>query len=439
MADQRLLRRLMWWRKWPKRDWTIAASAAVFAISIVSISLISYSRTKPSHHPTTQPTPWVPLTLLSNAHHRGAFCLDGSLPGYHFQKGFGSGSHNWVLHIEGGGWCDSIDSCSSRMRTALGSSKYMGSQVEFAGILSPESSQNPDFFNWNKVKIRYCDGGSFAGHPESEFKASSPDVFHNGTKLFFRGQLIWEALMDEILSIGLSNARQALLSGCSAGGLATLIHCDDFQEILPKTATVKCLADAGFFLNEKDIGGNRTIESFYEDVVNLQGIAKSLDKDCIARMEPGQPAKCFFPQEFIENIKTSIFLVHPAYDFWQIKHIFVPDSSDPRGSWLSCKLNINNCSPSQIEVLEGYRNSLLKLLSDFQQNKDVGVFIDSCFVHCQTWMSVTWHSPNSPRINDRTIAESVGDWYFNREVAKHIDCPYPCNPTCYNMDFTVRG
>ncbi|XP_058215160.1 pectin acetylesterase 5-like isoform X3 [Rhododendron vialii] len=385
MADQRLLRRLMWW--------TIAASAAVFAISIVSISLISYSLTKPSHHPTTQPTPWVPLTLLSNAHPRGPLCLDGSLPGYHFQKGFGSGSHNWVLHIEGGGWCDSIESCSSRMRTALGSSKYMGSQVEFAGILSPESSQNPDFFNWNKVKIRYCDGGSFAGHPES----------------------------------------------CSAGGLATLIHCDDFHEILPKTATVKCLADAGFFLNEKDIGGNRTIESFYQDVVNLQGIAKSLDKDCIARMEPGQQAKCFFPQEFIENIKTSIFLVHPAYDFWQIKNIFIPDSSDPRGSWLSCKLNINNCSPSQIEVLEGYRNSLLKLLSDFQQNKDVGVFIDSCFVHCQTWVSVTWHSRNSPRINNRTIAESVGDWYFNRKVAKHIDCPYPCNPTCYNMDFTVRG
>lgn len=43
---------------------------------------------------------------------------------------------------------------------------------------------------------------------------------------------------------------QALLSGCSAGGLATLIHCDDFRELLPKDATVKCLADAGFFLDE---------------------------------------------------------------------------------------------------------------------------------------------------------------------------------------------
>lgn len=43
---------------------------------------------------------------------------------------------------------------------------------------------------------------------------------------------------------------QALLSGCSAGGLASLIHCDDFPKFLPKDATVKCLSDAGFFLDE---------------------------------------------------------------------------------------------------------------------------------------------------------------------------------------------
>lgn len=43
---------------------------------------------------------------------------------------------------------------------------------------------------------------------------------------------------------------QALLTGCSAGGLAILIHCDAFRDLLPKNADVKCLADAGFFLNE---------------------------------------------------------------------------------------------------------------------------------------------------------------------------------------------
>jgi hypothetical protein len=33
-----------------------------------------------------------------------------------------------------------------------------------------------DFFNWNKVKIRYCDGASFAGHPESELKVKLCEI-----------------------------------------------------------------------------------------------------------------------------------------------------------------------------------------------------------------------------------------------------------------------
>ena len=42
---------------------------------------------------------------------------------------------------------------------------------------------------------------------------------------------------------------QALLSGCSAGGLAVFLHCDNFTSYLPNNASVKCLSDAGFFLD----------------------------------------------------------------------------------------------------------------------------------------------------------------------------------------------
>ncbi|KAK2972379.1 hypothetical protein RJ640_014437, partial [Escallonia rubra] len=423
MANQRI-RDLIWRPNiLAKRACTVAAAG--FAVFLFALSFLSDSRTKTDLGSDQAATDLVPLTLLRNAHQKGAFCLDGSVPGYHFQKGFGSGSRNWVLHIEGGGWCNTVASCSYRQKTVLGSSNYVEHPIQFSGILSRDPLQNPDFFSWNKVKIRYCDGGSFAGNPESEFK--------NGTKLFFRGQLIWEALMDQLLSVGLSDARQALLSGCSAGALATLIHCDDFRNILP-AADVKCLSDAGFFLNAKDIAGNRTIEAFYHEVVHLQGITESLKRDCVKKMEP---SKCFFPQEFISSIKTPVFLVNPAYDFWQIQNILLPVASDPHGMWSKCKLNIKYCSPTQVEVLQGYRNLLLKALTEYHQTKDSGMFINSCYVHCQTWMTQTWHAPNSPRINNKTIAESVGDWYFNR-AAKHIqiDCPYPCNPTCYNMDFT---
>lgn len=51
------------------------------------------------------------------------------------------------------------------------------------------------------------------------------------------------------LTFSIFPSSQALLSGCSAGGLATFLHCDEFQRLLPESATVKCLSDAGFFLD----------------------------------------------------------------------------------------------------------------------------------------------------------------------------------------------
>jgi hypothetical protein len=42
---------------------------------------------------------------------------------------------------------------------------------------------------------------------------------------------------------------QAIISGCSAGGLTSLLHCDRFRALLPGGAKVKCISDAGYFIN----------------------------------------------------------------------------------------------------------------------------------------------------------------------------------------------
>nr|XP_028957008.1 pectin acetylesterase 5-like isoform X2 [Malus domestica] len=427
------LRSLLWWRRWAKKDWAIAAvgcTVIAFALTLLSNSWRDEPDSEISRPflPNAAAFDFVDLTLLRNAKDRGALCLDGTAPGYHFRKGFGSGANNWLLHIEGGGWCNSIESCSWRKGTLLGSSNYMDRRVPFSGILSSHPSQNPEFFNWNKVKIRYCDGASFAGHPENEPK--------NGSGPFFRGQLIWEAVMDELLSIGLSKGKQALLSGCSAGGLATLIHCDDFRHLLPKDATVKCLADAGFFLDEEDVLQHRTMRSFYNDVAILQGLSKSLHKDCLLRMEP---AKCLFPEEVIKHINTPVFLVNPAYDFWQVQHILIPEAADPHGYWRKCKLNIHNCNPSQLKTLHGFRDSMLKALTEFQKNTEGGMFINSCYIHCQTWITETWHSPTSPRINNKTLRRKVS---INHEKKIETRCEengitvYTCH---HVTSFLYRG
>lgn len=179
----------------------------------------------------------VPLRLIESG--GGAVCLDGTPPGYHMEAGHGSGADKWVVQVEGGGWCNSVRSCVFRKTTRRGSSAFMEKQLPFTGILSGDPGANPDFFNWNRVKLRYCDGASFSGDSQMESEG-----------LFFRGQRIWEAAMEELLlSRGMAHARHALLSGCSAGGLAAIIHCDAFRALFPLTATVKCLSDAGLFLD----------------------------------------------------------------------------------------------------------------------------------------------------------------------------------------------
>ncbi|KAI3878221.1 hypothetical protein MKW92_032079 [Papaver armeniacum] len=380
----------------------------------------------PPSNPTSNPSGDDPvkvdLILLHNATRIGAVCLDGSAPGYHLSKGFDSGSDNWLIHIEGGGMCSSVETCSQRMQTPGGSSKFMD-KMGFGGILSSNKSKNPEFYNWNRVKVRYCDGAFFSGSPNGENETTKAEG------LFFRGQRIWDAVMAELLDLGMIKAKQAFLTGCSAGGIATLVHCDSFAELFtPGEVNVKCLSDAGFFIDEKAVSGAYWMRSFFHAVVNLQGMEASLNKECISELKES-PSQCLFPQNFVKNIKTPVFLVNPSYDALQIEYVLLPPIPDIY--WANCTKSITQCDPSQLNKLHGFRNSMLNALSQYQEKKNMGMFIDSCFAHCQT-DSNKWHL-NSPRINNKTIAEEVGDWYFNRKTVQDIDnCKYPCNPTCSN-------
>uniref|UniRef100_A0A5B7A8B6 Pectin acetylesterase n=1 Tax=Davidia involucrata TaxID=16924 RepID=A0A5B7A8B6_DAVIN len=363
----------------------------------------------------------VGLTLIQGAAAKGAVCLDGTLPGYHFHRGYESGANSWLIQLEGGGWCNSIRSCVYRKKTRHGSSMYMEKQILFTGILSNKAEENPDFFNWNRVKLRYCDGASFAG--DSEDKAA---------QLQFRGQRIWLAAMEDLMSKGMRYANQALLSGCSAGGLASILHCDEFRDLFPRSTKVKCLSDAGLFLDAVDVAGGRTLRNFFGGVVSLQGVQNNLPRTCTSHLDP---TSCFFPQNLIANVKTPLFILNVAYDLWQVMASLAPPSADPHGYWHGCKLNHAHCSASQIQFLQGFRNHMLNVIKHFSMSQQNGLFINSCFAHCQTERQDTWFADDSPLIGSKGIALAVGDWYFDRARIKAIDCAYPCDKTCHNLVF----
>eukprot|EP01043_Picozoa_sp_COSAG02_P043935 COSAG02_NODE_3870_length_6117_cov_7.546195_3_plen_129_part_00 len=96
------------------------------------------------------------------------------------------------------------------------------------------------------VRCRYCDGGSFSGNRETEFHNA------NGTSVWFRGHAIVQAIQDSLIADnGLASATDVVVSGCSAGGLATYLQCDNWAERVAEVAPqakVRCMPDSGKLL-----------------------------------------------------------------------------------------------------------------------------------------------------------------------------------------------
>ncbi|KAL3619109.1 Pectin acetylesterase 8 [Castilleja foliolosa] len=333
----------------------------------------------------------VDITFVQSAVGKGAVCLDGSPPAYHLDKGFGAGINNWLVHFEGGGWCNNVTTCLPRKDTRLGSSKKMDKQIDFSGMFSNKPKFNPDFYDWNRIKIRYCDGASFTGDVE----AVDPV-----TKLYYRGARIFVAVIDDLLAKGMKNASNAVLSGCSAGGLTSILHCDKFKALLPVGTKVKCFADAGFFINAKDVSKASHIEGFYNDVVATHDSAKNLPISCTSKMKP---SLCFFPQNMVQGIQTPLFVVNAAYDSWQIKNILAPGVADTHGAWHDCKTDILKCTTTQLQTMQDFRTQFINALAGLNSSASNGYFINSCYAHCQTQMQETWLRDDSPRLNNQQL------------------------------------
>ncbi|CAI7755912.1 unnamed protein product, partial [Closterium sp. NIES-54] len=192
-------------------------------------------------------------------------------PGYYFRAGTGGGKNMWHIYLPGGAWCGSAAQCVARSKTLYGTSTLYPTDPEpnadirppFYGILSSNSSINPPFYNWNLVRLLYCDGGGYAG------TAGRLEVGSNGTAIYLDGWNIIQAVMEDLKAkLGIKSAAQILLSGSSAGGQAVMALCDRIAAAFPWAAT-KCIADSGFFIDSKDRVGGYTWRNAVKSIVAM--------------------------------------------------------------------------------------------------------------------------------------------------------------------------
>jgi hypothetical protein len=335
-----------------------------------------------------------------------AKCLDGTPALYYHRKGWGTGANKWFLHQQGGGWCYDLESCVSRSKGSLGSTKADKPTSSLnGGYFSTDNVSNPLMWNWNAVELRYCDGASVSGDK------ATPTVV-GSTTLHFRGRAILDAEINSILNDrGMKDATDVVVSGCSAGGLATFLHCDHWADAIgtatSNKAKVACMPDSGFFLDEDrspKYGSNmRNVYNFQESS------AAGLNAACVAaHTETKDPEKCIFAQWSSQHIKTPTFPLQSQYDSWQTGNVMGGGDADV-----------------QNEFGRNLTGLVKELLLAQPQH---GIFLDSCHHHCGNWGdSLIDGVLSGPALNtwyNQGSANLPNKGFYNQ------DKPFPCNDCC---------
>jgi len=169
---------------------------------------------------------------------------------------------------------------------------------------------NPLTYDWNKVLIPYCDGGSFAGNNES---VSYVDVRGKMMPLYFRGFRNLNAVLDDLVANhGLGDVTDALVSGDSAGGLASYWHADRYKQRF-SSANIVVAPDSGFFFSDPSFP---TWSDALHWVVSYMNSTAGLDQSCVAAMVAlgEDPLECRWPEVVVKFIDVPVFVMNSRFD-----------------------------------------------------------------------------------------------------------------------------
>ena len=382
-------------------------------------------------HATVSYDSWKLVLLQKAADDRGAVCLDGSAPGYYIERGSGAGVDKWMIHIQGGGWCTSLEACAGRAKTALGSSASFATDRDGIlagydggahGLFSNDSDVNPDFYNWNKVYARYCDGASFAGDVELPVQVGSQTIY-------FRGRRVLDAVLDDLLdNQGLSRATDFLVNGCSAGGLSVWTHIDYISGRMPNRARVLGIPECGFFMDLKTAKGEPKWTPMYKFVAEMQNVTSpsgNLNQGCLAAYPGALAWKCFMAQYAAPFVQTPFFAVNSVYDAWQASNILAVEGD--------CIHDPSKCDTSDLAAMEELRTTIVGNLTAAVKDKDdSGFFTYNCATHCGEFA----HDDRWNTLSDgqRTLRQAFTDWYAGRGASPRAVAAEGWgskgNPTC---------
>jgi hypothetical protein len=222
--------------------------------SLASCTVPSVTIThSPGYKVPKTPPQMIFANLAATPH---AACNDGSPAVFLLRKGFGVAASRWVIYLDGGGQCYNQATCSQRQNThsedLISSVPFSTGSVTFTpvtGILSPDPSQNPDFYDANLVQISYCSSDFWMGEKDGNKAMTPAQIRASGSvaNWYFNGHGVVQGVIQMLQqSYGLNKASDVLLAGGSAGAVGVFMNADFISGLLPLNTRFAALPDSGY-------------------------------------------------------------------------------------------------------------------------------------------------------------------------------------------------
>ena len=185
---------------------------------------------------------------VDTARYPDAVCNDGTAGVFYVRRGTGAGLNRWILFIEGGGSCNSGDSCAQRwcsIDTSFGAAKMSSRYAPPAGVGGGGILATRDdsaFRDFTKVWVYYCSSDAWSGRAPSRPLVDSTGRAYT---IHFQGGRILDAVVSELRAgvaftdaatlPRLDDAEAHLVDGESAGAVGVQRNADRLGALLSRT------------------------------------------------------------------------------------------------------------------------------------------------------------------------------------------------------------
>lgn len=313
-----------------------------------------------------------------------AVCNDGTPAAYYYRPG-DPGSRQWLVYLDGEGWCWDAASCSGVWESSHGTSNSFPRTRE---ELKPRADRwlSKGIFDTKRSPllgahcafVKSCSNDAFMGDraPAANVTMLPPEQQNPGNRWYFRGRRIVEAVFEDLrkyTGLGATPDDRVVYGGCSAGARGAMVSLDHVAASFVGKAKTVGLLDSGFWVpvQPPDPRLWKSFEFQQRSALEMANATPFLSQPC-ERVFPGQERwKCLNAAFRLPFVRTPYFLSHSQYDVFGI-------SMNLFGHFMpGVQLN-----QTQLNFAEDYRAAVLKYLPFPANGSRTVVFSPACYIHC---------------------------------------------------------